>query len=387
MTTGPDHREVDWEQARDLARAAGRSMPARQVELADAAGLTSAVVVTALTDIPVAATSAMDGFAVAGPGPWTVVGRLTADVLDAAPLHPGQAYEIATGALLPDGADRVVPYENAGTADDPGVVTEASPTRKSHVRPAGGDAREGDELLPAGVRLTPAALGLVAAGGWDSVAVCLRPRVGLLVSGDELVRSGPSRPGRIRDAIGPMLPGLVTAAGGEVVDSRLVRDDQILDAVGTLTDVDVIVMSGSTSRGMSDRLSELAALGEIVFRGVRCRPGHPQALVRFPDGRVLIALPGNPFAAWTSFQLTVRALLAAMVGAPRSDPVLLPVTGATDALPGRVRLAPVIPVDGGLTLVPSSSSAHLVAAASALGLAVLDEHWVSGQLTPVLVLR
>lgn len=310
----PGRRDVTWDTARELAHAAA-PLPPRRVPLAEAAGATLAGRLPALRSYPGFDASAMDGYAVAGLPPWRRVGRLEAGQVWPAPLTAGTAVEIATGAPLPVGADGVLRYEDAAVID--GLVT-GDPGRAGHVRAEGSDVRAGQEVLPAGSALTPAALGLAAAAGHDDLLIRPRPRVYVIVTGRELTGHGPGADAAVRDALTPLLVPLIGRLGGEVAGVARTDDSGLLAHWERALHVaDVVVTTGSTSRGMTDRLPALARSAGVVFQDVRCRPGHPQLLAGGTRGPWLAGLPGNPFAAFTAAWTTLAPLLAGLAGLPR----------------------------------------------------------------------
>lgn len=322
---------MPWTLARQTARDVAKPLDAVELALPDAAGLALASAVRALASQPTCDTSAMDGYAVAGPGPWTVVGRVAAGDPVPGPLAVGEAFGVATGAAVPDGSDFVLPVERCSV--DGAVLSDAecqhsdnrtcrTPSAGEHVRRRGEDWSAGDELVPAGSRITPAVLGLAAAAGHDTLLVHRHPRVAVIVTGDELLHAGPPRPGRVRDAIGPMLPGLLHNA--DLLGTTHLRDDPdaLADAL-TSNHADVLITCGATSVGPADHLRRvLTALGaEILISGVACRPGHPMLLAVLPDGRFVVGLPGNPFAAYAAVLTLLHPLLDTLGGHTTNPPV------------------------------------------------------------------
>jgi molybdopterin molybdotransferase len=274
----------------------------------------------------------MDGYAVAGDGPWAVVGRVLAGAKPpAGPLNRGECLEVATGAAVPSRADAVLAYEEVDRDGDL-VQAPASP-RGRHIRRRGEGCLVGTTLLPQGRLVTPAVLGLAASVGHDTLTVTRRPRVRVVLSGDEVVSRGLPRPGSVRDAVGPMLPGLVGAAGGVLVGTQGICDDpdQLIDSLRE-PEADVVVVCGGSSVGPADHLPMvLSALGaETLVPGVACRPGHPQVLARTPDGRWIVGLPGNPFAALAGALTLLGPLLARCSGRA-------PLRGPSAHLEGEVR--------------------------------------------------
>lgn len=314
MTAAPGGRSLSWAKARQLARAAAAPLAAQRRPLERCAGTTLAVPLVARTALPSFDTAAMDGFAVAGSGPWRLVGELLAGALWTEPLAAGTAIRIGTGAPLPAGAAGVLQVEHAEVAEG----TVRGPARPGqHVRRTGEECALGDQLLPAGSAVTAAVLGLAAATGHDVLDVHPRPRVAALVTGDELLPAGLPRDGRVRDALGPQLPLLVSAHGGDLVARRPLPDDpRQLRAAVEAADAEVVVITGASSVGAADHLRPVLADlgGQLLVDGVACRPGHPQLLARLPDGRFVVGLPGNPLAAVVATTTVLAPLLAGLGG-------------------------------------------------------------------------
>ncbi|MEW2161715.1 molybdopterin-binding protein [Streptomyces sp. NPDC007084] len=355
------HKATPWPEARVVAERAARSVPRRDpvsVPLDAALGLVLASPLTALTDLPSFDTSAMDGWAVAGPGPWEVRddGVLAGN---AAPerLTDGEAVHIATGARVPRDATAVLRSEH-GRIDDKGRLharpahghgsaRQAGNLDVAHgqdIRPRGQECRSGDQLLPLGALVTPAVLGLAAAAGYDTLAVVPRPRVEVLVLGDELLADGLPREGLIRDALGPMLPPWLRALGAEVVAVRRLGDDAAaLHKALTGSRADLIVTTGGTASGPVDHVHPmLGRLGsELLVDGVKVRPGHPMVLARLQDGRHLVGLPGNPLAAVSGLLTLAEPLLRTLAGRAAPEPYTVPCREAVQGHPYDTRLVPV----------------------------------------------
>ncbi len=371
--------DLPWATARQAAYDSGRPLPAERVGLGDALWRTTASAVPARTALPPADTSAMDGWAVAGAGPWRIVGSVRAGSPPSAPLLPGQCVQIATGAVLPTGTVAVLRREDATVtdvdgADGVGAVVSGAVAEGTDIRPAGEECAAGTELVGAGTVLTPIRLGLAAAGGTDVVDVVRRPRVAILILGDELLAAGPAHGGRIRDSLGPQLPGWIGEFGCEVVDLRSVRDRAadhtraLTDALGT---ADVVVTTGGTAAGPVDFLHLAIAEtgGRLVVDGVDCRPGHPMLLAAWAD-RWLVGLPGNPHAAIAALMTLGQPLTRALRGSPLVE--LARVRTAT-RIGGRgtgTRLVPCRLVDGTANPGAHIGSGMLRGLADADGLAV-----------------
>jgi molybdopterin molybdotransferase len=386
-----------WDQARVTARGtapAARLAVAR--DLPEALGHALAEPLTALTDLPPFDTSAMDGWAVAGPGPWWLGESSVLAGRRPEPLAAGSAVRVATGAPLPPGATAVLRREH-GAVDALGTAlhdrSPGAPVPGRDVRPRGQECHRGEPLLPAGTTVTPAVLGLAAAAGYDRLTVHARPAVELLVLGDELLESGPPRDGRVRDALGPLLPPWLRSSGAEVVSRRLVTDDfgLLLDAIRH-SPADVVVTTGSTAAGPVDFLHDAldAAGARLLVDSVAVRPGHPMLLAELPpaaDGhaRRLVGLPGNPLAAVAGAATLALPLLRRLGGHTDRGPRLVAAAAELPGDPRDTRLAPVSLTDQGATPLTYTGPAMLRGLALAHGLAVVPPGGVPAG-TPVEIL-
>ncbi|AZM57770.1 molybdopterin molybdenumtransferase MoeA [Streptomyces sp. WAC 01529] len=315
------HRDITpWPAARALAaravpRGGGETVA---VPLDKALGLTLAAPLTALTDLPSFDTSAMDGWAVAGPGPWVVrADGILAGHERPEPLGDGEAVRIATGARIPQDATAVLRSEHGRLDDKGGLHARREVVTGQDIRPRGQECRSGDRLLPPGALVTPAVLGLAAAAGYDTLSAVRRPRAEVLVLGDELLADGLPREGLIRDALGPMLPPWLRALGAEVTGVRRLGDDaEALHEALTTSTADVIVTTGGTAAGPVDHVHPtLRRIGaELLVDGVAVRPGHPMLLARLRPGQHLVGLPGNPLAAVSGLVTLAEPLLRTLTG-------------------------------------------------------------------------
>jgi molybdopterin molybdotransferase len=349
---------MPWPEARRIARRAGQRLPARVVPLGDQAlGAALARGLVALTDLPSFDSSAMDGWAVAGPGPWRLKGQVLAGQRAGDALLDGHAAGIATGAVLPAGATAILRSEHGRTerrTDGEWLHVRAphpAPAPGQDVRWRGGECRGGDELLPSGSVVTPIVLGLAAAAGYDELTVTTRPRVEVLVLGDELLERGLPQGGRVRDALGPMLPSWLRGLGAEVTSvRRLVDDEDALHRAVASSTADLLVTTGGTAGGPVDHVHPvLSAVGaRLLVDGVAVRPGHPMLLAALPsagpDGRTrhLIGLPGNPLAAVSGVLTLAAPLLRALAGHPPPAPYAAPLTQDVSGHPEDTRLVPVV---------------------------------------------
>ncbi len=310
--------------------AAIRPLPPSELGLQDADGAVLAGDVTAAWPLPPFDNSAMDGYAVlaadvaaAAPGhPVTlpVRGEVAAGDTDRRDLVPGTCIKIMTGALLPSGADAVVPVEwtDGGTAADAaggtGHVTISQAAGPGHaVRRSGGDAAPGDVLLTAGTRLGPVQLGLLAAAGRSTVSARPRPRVTVISTGNELAEPGqPVTPGRIWESNSYMLAAAARQAGCAASRNPIVPDrkDAVLAAIeDALADSDLVVTTGGVSMGGEHDVvkAALSDLGTVTFCKVAMQPGMPQGFGMIGADRTpIFTLPGNPVSAYVSFQIFVR---------------------------------------------------------------------------------
>ena len=323
-----------------LAEAA--PLPAELVEAGAALGRVLAAPVAARRTLPPADCSAMDGYALraadlaeAGPGRAVClrVGGEVAAGGRAAPLAPGEAARIFTGAPLPQGADAVVPQEQAEALAATGEVRIAvAAPPGAHIRRAGEDVRAGDEVLPAGARLGPGQIGMLAALGRTLAAVHRRPRVALLSSGDELVEpDGDASGGRIVSSNAYALAAQCREAGALPINLGIARDNPaaLTALLRAGLEADLLVSTAGVSVGDHDHVRPaLAALGcRLVFWGVRVKPGYPVAFGVF-DGAAADGAPGDTGAAAAGAPGDTGA--AAAGAAPSAD-----AAGAAGAAPGR----------------------------------------------------
>jgi molybdopterin molybdotransferase len=313
------------EEAHERVLKAARPLPAENVPIAAAAGRVCAEDVCARVDLPPFASSAMDGFAVQAadlPGTLRVVGESAAGQPFAARLVPGCAVAISTGAVVPEGADAVVPREDVVHLDNTVEISGAA-SAGAHIRPRGGDVAAGGLVVPAGVALTPGRLAAAAASGASELRCVRRPRVAVLATGSELVEPGGDlHAGEIYETNSIMLSSALTAAGADVVTGPSVADDEaaLREALERALAADVVVTSGGVSVGEHDLVrAALRELGvEESFWRVSIKPGKP---VSFGvQGETLVfGLPGNPVSSLVGCELFVKPALRVLQGIP--DPL------------------------------------------------------------------
>jgi molybdopterin molybdotransferase len=305
-----------------------RPLSAEHVPLAEAAGRFLAEPAVAAVDLPPFDSSAMDGFAVRSadtPGRLPVTFRIAAGRPAPHALPPGSAMAIATGGVIPAGADAVVPIEYV-VEDDNEVEIAAVAEPGRFVRPRGGDVRLGDVVVDRGRRLGAGQLGALAAAGVAEVTCARRPRAAYLTTGTELRPPGAElEPGQIYEANGVILAAQLASAGAEVERIAPVADEEAAhrDALAHGLEADVLVTSGGVSVGPHDLVRTVGAeLGvEEVFWRVAVKPGKPLWFgVR--DGTLVFGLPGNPVSALVGFELFVRPAVLALQGAAEPGPLL-----------------------------------------------------------------
>jgi molybdopterin molybdotransferase len=317
---------ISIDEARGRVLEAVRPLAAEEVRLADALGRVLAEDVVSPIDVPPFDSSAMDGFAVsAGPAAeLAVVGESRAGHPASTRVEPGTAIRISTGAAMPAGATAVVPLERAQAALASVRVGPSAPG--DNVRRAGEDIPAGRLVLARGVALGPAELGVAASVGRGSLHCARRPRVAVLVTGDELTEPGrPLEPGGIYSSNGWALAAQVERAGALVTARETVPDHagHTRTALARVLDeADVVIVSGGVSVGPHDHVKQ--ALGDLRveerFWGVRLRPGKPTWFGTRND-TLVFGLPGNPVSAMVGFQLFVRPALAALQGAQPVAPL------------------------------------------------------------------
>jgi molybdopterin molybdotransferase len=364
----------------------GRVVPleAEDVPLDLAAGRVLAAPATAVVDLPSFPASAMDGFALRSadaPATLPVVGRIAAGLPAADRLLPEQAMAIATGGVVPDGADSVVPIEDVEEGDGT-VVVPGTVETGANVRPRGGDLAAGDIVVQAGTRLGPVHLGALAASGVTHVSCARQPRVVLAVTGTELRTPGESlEKGQIYDANGVILATQIASTGAVVDRLAPVADDEAdtREAIERGLAADVLVTSGGVSVGVYDlvRATEADLGVEEVFWRVSVRPGKPVAFgVR---GRTLVfGLPGNPVSSLVGFELFVRPALLALQRLADPRPMFRPgrlgrpvqLVGRDSLLRARTRVE-----DGSVVLDPlTGQESHMIARAATADALVLVPH-------------
>jgi molybdopterin molybdotransferase len=367
---------LTFEQAQARVLEHIRTLPSERVSLATASGRVTAAPARSTVDLPPFTSSAMDGYAVRTadlPGMLPVVARVAAGRPADRALAAGEAMEISTGGVVPEGADAVVPLEHVVQRDNDSVEFPEAVVSGANVRPRGGDAAEGSVVVDSGVVLGPSQIGALASAGVAEVECVRRPRVAVLATGTELARPGePLGPGQVYEANAVMLAAALAAAGAEVERLPAVADDEAAHraAIARGLEADVLVTSGGVSVGPHDLVRAIEAeLGvEEIFWRVAMRPGKPVSFgVRAET--LVFGLPGNPVSSLVGCLLFVLPAVRALQGVrnplpPFADGVLAaPLRrnpGRDDFVRARVRR------DGtGATLEPIvGQESHMIARAA-----------------------
>ncbi|QDU40285.1 Molybdopterin molybdenumtransferase [Maioricimonas rarisocia] len=365
--------------------AATKPGPTERVPLDQAWGRTLAGDVVADMNVPGFDRSAMDGYAVrsgetigAGdynPVPFRVVGEALPGRACEVTVHPGEAVRIMTGAPLPDGADAVVPAEYARQENETVELTLPVGQWK-HVGRVGEDIAAGNVVLHSGRRLRPQDLGVLASLGQDRVEVWKRPRVGILVTGNELVRPGqPRGEHQIYEANSAILRPLVERDGGALARVDFVDDDRdAIAAALTKGDVDVVLVSGGSSVGAEDHAPGLLAeLGELAVHGIAMRPSSPTGMGRIGE-TVVFLLPGNPVSCLCAYDFFAGRAIRRLGGRPGEWPyrsLQAPLTRKISSAIGRVDYCRVRRTDAGIEPLALSGASILSSTTRADGFVVV----------------
>lgn len=370
MLTGENHN-VEWDDAVSLAYTAATLLDTETLPLSAAIDRVLAADIVAEHDLPPAHTAMMDGYAVAGPGPWKIVGELHAGnflpYLDA-----GSALKVSTGAHIPPHSLFVIPEELA-TLFEGEVASKKAFNAGQHVRPPGDEATAGELIAPAGTLITPAIAGLAASSGHDQVEVTSKPTVSVIVTGNELVSSGEIGPGQIRDSLTIQVSPWAQYLGGVVESSIHCDDDQtaLVQAISE-SNSNIIITTGGTAHGKYDFLRN--ALHELnakyVIDEIKMRPGHPTILAKLPSGQFVAGLPGNPLAALVSFLTAVAPVIKKLSGQEITE---LNSVELAQAMPSdRTRVIPVSLTSGRAVPTEFRGSAMLRGLGNAHALAVVS---------------
>ncbi|MGO1948999.1 MAG: molybdopterin-binding protein, partial [Mycobacteriaceae bacterium] len=320
------HIPVTWDDARDSIVAAVPRCTASDTKPPEPGDVLAADLPSPM-DVPHYTSSAMDGFAVNGEGPWRLLAEPTRDAQGrnvhrtGGTLAPGEALPVLTGSLIPDGTTAVVRSENAVV--DSGTLTADTPVPGRDIRPAGQEWSAGEVLVRAGVRLTARHVAMLGACGVDEVEVTRKPRVACAFTGNEVIGNGIPEPGEVRDAFSASFPALLGDWGADTIATDRLPDDPVAvedwlrrpDVRGA----DIVVLTGGSGRSGQDfaRRFITRAADEILADEVACQPGHPTLITRRgrgEDTQLVIGVPGNPFAAHVSLHSFVAPAVTSRLG-------------------------------------------------------------------------
>lgn len=315
---------ISLDEARRLLLAEVEPLEQEEVALGDALWRVLAADVIARFDQPAEPMSAMDGYAVRAADAiagarWNLIGEAYAGAPFVGTVTPGTAVRIATGGVVPKGADRVIMQEIV-TRDGNMIGLTGRLHEEQFVRPAGGDFRAGDVLLRQGQLVTAARLGLAAAANCAGLTVRRKARIAIYATGDELREPGATLgPGQVVNSAAHAVEALVQGWGGEAIRQQILPDDrehcsQMIDAARP--DFDLLLFIGGASVGDRDVIRHaVAELGAtIVFDRIAVQPGKPSWCARFEDGLIALGLPGNPASAFVCSHLLLEPLLATFLG-------------------------------------------------------------------------
>ena len=286
-------------------------------------------------DVPPQPNSAMDGYAVAvasltedGIAELDEIGTAFAGVPFTEDCGPGQCVRIMTGALIPSGTDAVVMQEQVEIDDNGKIRIDSDHHSGENIRLAGEDVRQGETVIEAGVRLSPADLGVLASLGIPQLQVKRKPVVAFFSTGDELMSVGqPLEPGMIYDSNRYSLHGMLTRLPVDIVDLGVVRDnpESMSEALtSAAVQADLVISTGGVSVGEADYVKPaLAELGSTEFWKIAIKPGRPLTFGQIGSS-IFMGLPGNPVAVMVTFSQFVAPAIEILSGAMRRPPMLFP---------------------------------------------------------------
>ena len=374
-------QEAHWEQARSEAYGSWKKLPAEKLSIDACVNRTLAKDALALVELPTYPTSAMDGYAVSGSGPWSIVGEVKAGSPMKGALKDKSAVKIATGAVIPENTFGIIRWEIA-TVDGEKLSGEVK--QGQDIRPAGLESKKGELLATAGTILNPGLIGLLAAAGYDSLEVVRAPRATIILLGDEIVLDGLPHDGLVRDALGPQLPGWLHRSGVDVIAMQYVSDELnlVVDAIAAAAkNSDIIFTTGGTADGPRDHVhAAIASLkGELIIDRVKVRPGHPMLLAHI-NNVPLVGLPGNPQSAVVALLTLGQPVIDSLMGRKEVELNQIVTGDDIDVPEGFTRLVLGNVVDGWFEMGEYLGSAMLRGLAHSTGFAVADKSMEEGEM-------
>ena len=364
--------DLNWDIARAKAGEQANRLSSESTQLSSSIGRVISKNLYSLVDLPTYQTSAMDGFAVSSArGNWFIIGDVKAGKPFQGLLKDGEALRIATGAVIPNGTFGILRWEDAHVLH--GYVSGET-TREKDFRGIGEEARKGETLIEAGTTLTPGMVGLLAAAGYDQIQVITKPKVSLILLGDEILFSGLPTNGCVRDSLGVQLPGWLERLGCQV--NKITHESDQLESTKSILltnceESDLVITTGGTAGGPRDFLHRAIVDlgGEIIIDKVAVRPGHPQLLGKVND-TLILGLPGNPQSAIVGLMTLGKPIIESMLG---KTPKALPNITTTDIFEAQENFTRLVPgklVNGVFTIGKYLGSAMLRSLAHADGFAV-----------------
>ena len=360
-------------------------LEAETVPVQEATGRVLADAVISCVDVPSFARSMMDGFALRAddtqgassynPLAMDVVGQSLPGAPYDGKVGSGRAVRIMTGAPVPRGADAVLPVEFV-EIEPQRILAIKGVAPGQHVGQIGEDIQNGTPVLPVGRRLRPQDIGVLSSIGAGRVSVVRRPRVRIVVTGNELLPAGSVPKGsKIVDSNGPMLAGLVQRDGGLVLNPGIVPDrpDAILEALRS--DAEVVLVSGGSSVGQEDHAPALLAEhGRLAVHGIAMRPGSPTGMGLL-EGRLVFLLPGNPVACLSAYDFFAGRAIRVLGGRSAEWPyrrIAAPLRRKIVSMVGRQDYLRVQVADGQVDPLAIGGSAVLSSTTRADGFVIID---------------
>jgi molybdopterin molybdotransferase len=303
-------------------------VPGVKIPLAEASGRVLAGDIVSPEDLPGFSRSTVDGYAVlsgdtfgaseTSPVYLSVINEIFMGQEPGFELKKGEAARIATGGMLPGGADAVMMFEHAQTLDERMVEVQKAVAPGDNVIQRGEDVRAGELILGGGRRLRPYDVAVIAGIGFSEANVFERPTVSIISTGDEVVSEGkPVKPGQVRDMNSLILAGLLVEDGALPLRKGIVGDslDALKSAVeGSFKESGMVLITGGSSVGVKDMTeSVISEVGKVLFHSVSMKPGKPM-LAGISDGKPVLGLPGHPRAVAVCYEVFIRPLVERLSG-------------------------------------------------------------------------